>query len=157
MKWVILAVGKLRSRCAIEGVAEYTRRIVRLQPVEMVEVAAAKAGDDDAVRRARTQEAERLLSRVRAGDYVILLDERGKPIGSMALAKKLNDLNGRVRSRLVFVIGGAFGVDASVAERADETLSLGPLTLPHELARLILAEQLYRALTIQRNIPYHHS
>ena len=110
----------------------------------------------EAETRARRQEAERLLGRIGDGDHAILFDERGAAITSEGLARKLRELEPRVRSRLVFIVGGAFGVDASVRERANEILSLGPMTFPHELARVILAEQLYRALTIQRNIPYHH-
>lgn len=157
MKWLILAVGKLRSAYARDGAQTYFGRIGRMQPLETAEVPAARGGDGpEAEARMRRQEAERLLGRIGAGDHVILLDERGAGVTSEGLAKKIGALEPRVRSRLVFIVGGAFGVDASVRERADEVLSLGPMTFPHELARVVLAEQLYRALTIQRNIPYHH-
>ncbi len=157
MKWVILAVGKLRSGYAADGVRDFAGRIARMRPVEMVEVAAAKGGKGKAAgARAQAHESQNLLARIRRGDHVILLDERGDLMSSEALAQRLGELDQRVPTRVVFLIGGAFGVGEPVRERADEMLSLGPLTLPHEMARLILAEQLYRVLTIQRNSPYHH-
>lgn len=157
MKWTVLAVGKLRGAAASGGVAEYLERIRRMRPVEMVEAPAAKAGSQDAaVARALAKEGRALLAKIKPADHVILLDRLGAARDSEALAAHLAALEPRVRGRLVFTVGGAFGVDESVRARANESISFGPITLPHELARLILVEQLYRALTIQRNLPYHH-
>ena len=158
MKWVILAVGRLKKKYVAEGVAEYMQRARRMRPIEMVEVPAAKATPSakDGAARSRAAESRALLSRLRDDDYVILLDEHGAARGTEQFAAHLAELDPSVRARLVFVVGGAFGVDESMKARADETLSFGPITLPHELARLVLAEQLYRALTIQHGHPYHH-
>ncbi len=97
-----------------------------------------------------------LLERIESGDYVVLLDQRGTAMASESLARFLERVLASSARRVVFVIGGADGVGVPVRERADAVLSLGMLTLPHELARLVLCEQLYRAQTILRGEPYHH-
>jgi 23S rRNA (pseudouridine1915-N3)-methyltransferase len=100
------------------------------------------------------QEAVQLLSKINPQDYVILLDERGKQLSSEKFAHKLASIHHKT---CVFIIGGAYGVDDSVRERADFVWSLSELVFPHQLVRLILAEQLYRAHCIQSSHPYHHS
>lgn len=105
--------------------------------------------------RARQDESKRILSRLNSRDFVIVLDERGKLIDSPALAQSIDQAFADSRP-LVFVIGGAYGVTDEVRERADLVWSLSPLVFPHQLVRLILVEQLYRAQEISRGGKYHH-
>lgn len=102
-------------------------------------------------------ESQRLIKHLNNDDTVILLDERGKSISSTWLAESIEYRQNHSVKRLVLIIGGAYGVSPAMRSRADECISLGSLVLPHQLVRLILAEQLYRAFTIINNEPYHHS
>ncbi len=139
----LLAVGKLKDKRLADLVAEYGRRIQALAPFAMEEVKDSSP----------PKEARALLARLgsRAGtERVIALDERGDRISSRGLAELL----GRHGS-VTFLIGGPDGLDDSVRQRADRILRLSALTLTHEMARLLLAEQIYRALSIRNNRPYH--
>jgi len=150
----IVAVGRLRGWAA-EGCEDYLMRLRRYFPVEVVEVS-----EEDMNRRPAKAvlavEGERLLKRLPAGARVIALDrERGKPLSSEELARKLSSLGVSGRSHVVFVLGGPLGLSPEVLGRADERLSFGPITLPHALARVVLLEQLYRAVKIERGEKYH--
>jgi 23S rRNA (pseudouridine1915-N3)-methyltransferase len=150
----IVAVGKLRG-WASEGCEDYLRRLRRYFPVEIIEVPEADMNrlPPEEVLAA---EGERLLKRLPAGAHVIVLDrERGKPLSSEDLARKLDSLGVSGRSHVVFVLGGPLGLSPEVLGRADERLSFGPMTLPHALARVVLLEQLYRAVKIGRGEKYH--
>ena len=105
----------------------------------------------------KKQEAKLILQNLTSDDYLILLDERGKQFSSTELAKFIQQRANESSKRLVFLIGGAFGTDETVAKRANFTWGLSKLVFPHMLVRLILAEQLYRACTILKNEKYHHS
>ena len=154
MKLAVLAFGRLRSAALRELATDYAKRIGRYVKLETVELREER-GDSPAARR---KEAERLAAALRDDDFWVLLDERGPQFSSAELAGWLRD---RERagggSRTVFLVGGPFGVDAAVRARARLTLSPSRLTLPHELARVVLLEQLYRAYTILRGEPYHHA
>ena len=150
----IVAVGALKGWAA-EGCEDYLRRLRRYFPVEVVEVP-----EEDMNRRSSdavlAAEGERLLRRLPAGAHVIALDrERGKPLSSEELARKLSSVGVSGRSHIVFVLGGPLGLSPKVLGRADERLSFGPMTLPHALARIVLLEQLYRAVKIERGEKYH--
>jgi 23S rRNA (pseudouridine1915-N3)-methyltransferase len=151
----IVAVGKLKGWTS-DGCEDYLRRLRRYFPVEVIEIA-----EEDMNRRSQQEvlsaEAGRLLKRVPDGAHAILLDrEQGKQYPSEALAsKRLAPLALEGRSHLAFVLGGPLGVGPEVAQRADETWSLGSMTLPHALARVVLLEQLYRAVKIDRGEKYH--
>jgi len=150
----IVAVGRLKGWTA-EGCDDYLTRLRRYFPVEIVEVP-----EEDMNRRSPEEvlsaEAERLLKRIPAEAHVIALDrERGKPLSSEDLARKLSSLGVSGRSQVAFVLGGALGLSPGVLDRADERLSFGPVTLPHALARVVLLEQLYRAVKIERGEKYH--
>jgi 23S rRNA (pseudouridine1915-N3)-methyltransferase len=147
----IVVVGKPAAGPVSEAIAEYEKRASRYWPVEVIEVKAepARSRTPDDVRR---REAERLLER--ATGTIVALDERGRSLTSEAFATWVADRRDRAEDTS-FVIGGAFGLDEAVRKRASLILSMAPWTLQHELARLILAEQLYRAGTIQRGEPYH--
>jgi 23S rRNA (pseudouridine1915-N3)-methyltransferase len=153
VKYRIVVVGRPPAGPLRDAVAEYEKRASRYWPLEVVEVQAepAKSRTPDAVRR---REAERLLER--ATGTLVALDERGRSFTTDAFAKWVADRRDRAEDT-TFVIGGAFGLDEVVRKRATLILSMAPWTLQHELARLVLAEQLYRAGTISRGEPYHKS
>jgi 23S rRNA (pseudouridine1915-N3)-methyltransferase len=135
----ILAVGKVRKVWVLEGIATYLKRLPGLQVVELRDAGKAK-------------EAEAVLAALQPGEQLVVMAEEGQTFDSQAFAERLE---GSGSERLVFVIGGAEGIDPALKARASWKLSLSPMTFPHELARLLLLEQLYRALTIQQGGPYH--
>lgn len=150
----VVAVGKPKGWSA-DGADDYLRRLRRYFPIEVVEVP-----EEDMNRRNRQEvlsaEAGRLLKRVSAGAHVVALDrERGKEFSSEKLARKLESLGVAGRGNVAFVVGGPLGLAPEVSGRADEVWSLGPMTLPHALARVVLLEQLYRAVKISRGEKYH--
>ena len=147
----IIAVGKKHESWVAEGIERYQKRLKRPFDIEWVFLPHSPAQGD----QARQDESERIISRLK-DDHVVLLDERGKLIDSPALSKLL--LVPLESSRLVTVIiGGAYGVTDMLRQRADVVWSLSPLVFPHQLVRLILTEQLYRAQEIAAGGPYHHS
>jgi len=149
MKLALLASGRLRERYAQLGAEEFTKRIARLAPFDIIEVPESRGA-------AAGKTGKGLLARVKDGDRVVLLSDRGRAMTSEALAKRIGAALGSGHGRILFVIGGPYGVGPELEKRADEFLSLGPMTLPHELARVILLEQIYRALTILNGRSYHH-
>jgi len=151
----ILAVGAVKGTLAVP-VEEYQERARRYWRLETEEVPAglgrSRKADAGSVKAA---EEERLLERIPENARVLALTREGKGMGSRALARTLEEMTVRSVPQAIFVIGGAFGLGDGVLRRADLRISFSPMTLPHELARLVLAEQLYRAGTILRNEPYH--
>ena len=151
----ILAVGAVKGTLTVP-LEEYQERARRYWRLETEEVPAglgrSRKADAGSVMAA---EEERLLERIPENARVLALTREGKGMGSRALARTLEEMTVRSVPHAIFVIGGAFGLGDGVLRRADLRISLSPMTLPHELARLVLAEQLYRAGTILRNEPYH--
>ena len=141
MKLLILAVGKLKDRWALEGCAEYLQRLRRQAAIEVVEV----------------KDTAALGPRIPARHRVVALTERGQEPSSAELAERLARWQMDGGAGVVFLIGGADGLPAEIERQADERLSLSRLTLPHRLARLLLLEQLYRAFSILRGEPYHRA
>lgn len=147
----IISVGKKHEDWVSAGIERYQKRLKRPFLIEWVFLPHSHYSDD----RARQDESGRILSRLNANDYVILLDERGKNINSPELSKLL--LSPIESSReIVIIIGGAYGVDKTVHQRANFIWSLSNLVFPHQLVRLILTEQIYRSQEIATNHPYHH-
>lgn len=147
----VLAIGKKHESWVTEGIERYEKRMKKPFDLKWQLLPhSAREGDS-----ARTEESERILAKVDARDFLVLLDERGKNIDSPTLAKTLQRPFDTSRN-ITVVIGGAYGVDASVHERADFTWSLSKLVFPHQLVRLILTEQLYRAQEISAGGKYHH-
>ncbi len=154
MKIVTVVVGKARGPVA-DAIAEYEKRAGRyisFEAVEVKEEAFRKAGD---AARVRDEEGKRLLARVPPGVEIVALHETGRQWTSQQLADYLQNLAVRGSPGAAFIIGGAYGLSDEILARARHQLSLSAFTLPHELARLVLAEQLYRAGTIARGEPYH--
>ena len=151
MDLVILAVGRLRPALR-EAADDYLRRLTRYAGVREVEV--REASREPTVPAQREAEAARLTERTPAGSRVVALAREGKGWTSAELARRMDEW--RLAARPVtFVLGGSHGLAAGLQQRADARWSLGSLTLPHELARVVVLEQLYRAFTILRGEPYH--
>lgn len=147
----IIAVGKKHESWVSEGIERYQERLKRPFQIEWVLLPHSSLTDT----AARQDESGRILSRLNANDYVVLLDEKGKIIDSPALSKLLL-VPLETSRQVVVVIGGAYGVDETVHQRANFVWSLSHLVFPHQLVRLILTEQIYRAQEIAGGRPYHH-
>jgi 23S rRNA (pseudouridine1915-N3)-methyltransferase len=150
----ILTVGRKHESWVAEGIARYEKRLKKPFDVTWLPIPHS-ARENDAARR---EESEVLLAKLggkHAGDFVILLDERGRNIDSPTLARTLQQPLDSSRN-VTLIIGGAYGVDESIHQRADFVWSLSKLVFPHQLVRLILIEQLYRAQEIAGGRPYHH-
>ncbi len=154
MKVQLLAVGKVRGPVA-SAVEEYEGRIRRYYSFEAVEVKEEPYRGAGGAVRVRDEEGKRLLARIAAGSELIALHETGKQWTSEYLSRYLSELAVRGSPGASFVIGGAYGLSDEILRTVRHQLSLSAFTLPHELARLVLAEQLYRAGTIARGEPYH--
>lgn len=158
MNITIAAVGKIKESFYREAIAEYQKRLGRYCHLEILEVADEPAPErvspaqEDAIKQ---REAERILKRLPDNSFVITLEITGKKYDSEQFAKKLEALAVAGNSRLVFVIGGSLGLHASVSKRADLKLSFSDMTFPHQLMRVILTEQIYRAFRIINGEPYH--
>jgi 23S rRNA (pseudouridine1915-N3)-methyltransferase len=154
VKVLVVAVGRVKGALA-EGVREYEERARRYWRLEVVEVEAGAQGRGAAGERVRDREGERILARIPPDLEVVALTRAGEALGSRNLAAYLEQKGTRSAPGVAFVIGGAFGLSDSVLAKATKRVSLSALTLPHEMARLVLAEQLYRAGTLVRGEPYH--
>lgn len=154
MKIALTAVGQVRDRRCRDLCDDYAGRIRRYGPFDVVEV---KEGRGLAADRARQVEGERLLARIPAGARAVSLDERGRTLTSEQLARWLAERQRDATRDLRLVVGGPYGLSEAVLRRCDESIRLSSMTLPHELARVVLFEQLYRAWTILRREPYHHA
>jgi 23S rRNA (pseudouridine1915-N3)-methyltransferase len=153
VRLVVAVVGKPRDRHLAAAIDEYETRAARYWPLDVVEVREA-SGRGVSAADARTREGARLLERVPDAALVIACDERGDQLTSAEFARVVSGARERAQD-VAFVIGGAYGLPDDVRSRASRAIQLAPFTLPHELARLVLAEQLYRAGTIVRGEPYH--
>lgn len=143
----MVVVGKLKEKFLIEGVAEYLKRLRPFVKIEIREVAEQKTVED---------EGKKLLAQVPKENFLCVLDVRGEFLTSEGFAKKIADLNLHGVSDITFIIGGAFGLSEEVKNAADFRLSFSPMTFTHQMARLILVEQIYRAFKINRGEPYHY-
>lgn len=158
MKIRIVAVGKLKEKYLREGVAEYEKRLAPFASVELLETREEYMAENPSeAQRQQTlaKEGERLLRLVPERSFLIVLDVKGKLLSSEALAKELASLALQGQSDLAFLIGGAFGLSPAVRERADLRISFSPMTFTHQMVRLLLYEQIYRAFKINRGEKYH--
>ena len=156
MKIQLWSVGKAHEAYVKAGVDDFTRRISMYYPVEWKVISPARQTTNTTEADVKKQEATSLLQQLQKDDYLVLLDERGKQLTSVELAGLLQQRANASTRNLVFLIGGAFGVADAVVQRANFCWSLSKLVFPHQLVRLLLAEQVYRACTINRNEKYHH-
>ena len=156
MKARLIAVGERAPTWVAQGFGEYQKRLSHWLPLELVEIEPGVRGKGRDAARATFDEGQRVLAALPKTAHVIALDIRGKPWTSEQLAQRLEHWRGLGRD-LALLIGGPEGHAAEVFARADEPWSLGPLTLPHMLVRLVAAEQLYRAAALLANHPYHRA
>ena len=158
MTIAVVGVGWLRERFYRDAADEYLKRLKRFGPVEEIELpdlpepANSSPAIEEQIRR---REGEAILARVKPGDHVVALCIDGRQMTSEQLAARVRALEDRGVQRTLFVIGGSLGLSDAVVRRADERLSFSPMTFPHQLARVMLLEQLYRARKIGANERYH--
>ena len=161
MKIKIVTVGKLKEKYLKDGIAEYSKRISRFAAVEMIELADEKTPDrasnseNEKILNLEGNQGNRILSKIGDREFVVVLAIEGKTLSSEEFSSQLEQASINGYSTLTFVIGGSLGLSNEVKKRANLSLSFGRLTLPHQLMRLVLVEQIYRAFTIQQGSPYH--
>lgn len=153
MKLSILSVGKAHESYIKEGVELFTKRIGHYYPIDWQLITPSKLTEPIQIKKA---EAANILKSITATDVLVLLDETGKMLSSPGLSKLIQQKANQSAQRVVFLIGGAYGVEDEIKKRANFTWSLSELVFPHMLVRLILAEQVYRACSILANEKYHH-
>lgn len=157
MKIQLWSVGKSHESYVKAGIEDFTRRIIKYYPIEWKILSPAKQVINTTENDIKKQEAQNVLNNLAKEDFLVLLDEKGKQITSPQLAAFIAQRANERTRQLIFLIGGAFGVDELISKRANYIWSLSQLVFPHQLVRLILAEQVYRACSIIRNEKYHHS
>lgn len=154
----IVSVGKLKEKYLKMGIEEYTKRLGAYAKIDLVEVADEKAPENLSeadIEIVKKKEGDRVLAKIGADTYVIALAIEGKMKTSEQLAGDIESLMTYGRSKIAFVIGGSLGLHEDVMKRSDEKLSFSKMTLPHQLMKLVLVEQIYRAFRIMKNEPYH--
>jgi 23S rRNA (pseudouridine1915-N3)-methyltransferase len=157
MKLQFWSIGKSHEAYVKTGIEDFTKRIKHYYPVEWNLIPAPKNAGMLSEMDLQKREAEVILGWLKKDDYLVTLEETGKQLTSEGLAKLIGARANESVKQMIFLIGGVYGLDASVLSRANFQWSLSLLVFPHQLVRLILAEQVYRACTILRNEKYHHS
>lgn len=158
MKIKIIAVGKLKEKYLKQGIAEYEKRLGKYCKFEIIEVPDEKAPENLSeleMIQVKEKEGQKILAKISDNDYVFGLAIQGKEITSEGFANQIDQLSTRGTSSFTFVIGGSLGLSDEVMKRSDAQISFGRLTYPHQLMRLILTEQVYRAFRIIKGEPYH--
>jgi 23S rRNA (pseudouridine1915-N3)-methyltransferase len=156
MKLLLWSIGKPHDKELKPAIDQFTQRCNNYFTVDWHIIAPPKNAPSLTEAALKRKEGELVLNMLEKGDYLVALDERGKQLSSESLAEFINTRANESVRRLIFLIGGAYGIDESVLKAAQLKWSLSNLTFPHQLVRLILAEQLYRSFTILRNEKYHH-
>lgn len=154
----MITVGKLKEKYLKDGIAEYVKRLSRFAKIEMIELADEKTPDKASLAENETilkKESERILAKINEREYVIALAIEGKQFASEDFSQLVSDTMVKGYSDISFVIGGSLGLHETVKKRANLLMSFGLLTLPHQLMRLVLVEQIYRSFMIQQGSPYH--
>nr|WP_315363531.1 23S rRNA (pseudouridine(1915)-N(3))-methyltransferase RlmH [Cytobacillus firmus] len=154
----IITVGKLKEKYLKQGIDEYLKRLSPYAKLDIIEVPDEKAPEElseTEMRQVKQKEGERILAKIHPDAHVIALAIEGKMKSSEELADTLDKLATYGKSKIAFVIGGSLGLSQEVLQRADDKLSFSKMTFPHQLMKLILLEQVYRAFRINRGEPYH--
>ncbi|WP_456277220.1 23S rRNA (pseudouridine(1915)-N(3))-methyltransferase RlmH [Bacillus sp. AK128] len=154
----IITIGKLKEKYLKQGIEEYSKRLAAYAKLEIIELPDEKAPEnlsEAEMEQVKQKEGERILQKISPDTYVIALAIQGKMKSSEQLAEDLDKLATYGKSKIAFVIGGSLGLSDEVMKRADEALSFSKMTFPHQLMKLILVEQIYRAYRINRGEPYH--
>lgn len=153
MKLSIFSVGKVHESYIKEGVEQFSKRIGHYYPIDWQLITPSKLTDPTQIKKAESESIQKALTKT---DILVLLDEKGKMLSSPGLANLIQKNANQSAQRIVFLIGGAYGVEEEIKKRANFTWSISELVFPHMLVRLMLAEQLYRACSILANEKYHH-
>lgn len=153
MKVEFWVLGKTAFKYLDEGIKDYSKRLDRLTDFQMIVFPDIKANDPKTF---MTKEAKQILDKLKPEDQLILLDERGKMYSSIQFAQEIEKRQMLLQKKIIFLVGGAYGFDESVYKRSNAQLSLSPMTFSHQLVRVLFLEQLYRAFTIIKGLPYHH-
>jgi 23S rRNA (pseudouridine1915-N3)-methyltransferase len=157
MRITLLTVGKTTDHYLLEGIDKYVQRLKHYVPFKMLELPELKHTKSLSQEQQKAREATLILKQLNPTDYLILLDEQGKEMTSTYFSTFLNKKMVGAVQHLIFVIGGPYGFDSCVYSRANERISLSKMTFSHQMVRLFFMEQLYRAYTILKGEPYHHS
>ncbi len=158
MKITIVCVGKIKEKYLVEAIGEYSKRLSRYCDLDIIEVSDEKTPDkasDHEENLIREKEAERIAKHIPDGAYVIATAIGGKEYSSVEFSEKIEKLGVDGVSHIVFLIGGSIGLDMGLLQDADERISFSRMTFPHQLMRVILLEQIYRAYRIMKGEPYH--
>lgn len=158
MKVKIISVGKLKEKYLKDGITEYQKRLSRFCQFEIIELIDEKTPDNASQAentKILAKEAERIQKKIDSRDFIIALAIEGKQFPSEKFSQQMTNITVQGYSNITFIIGGSLGLDASLKKRANILMSFGLLTLPHQLMRLVLIEQIYRAFMIQEGSPYH--
>ena len=154
----VLCVGRLKEKFYMEACAEFKKRISRYANMEIAEVANEKAPEQLSpalMEQVKNAEGQRLMDRLLPGEYLIAMDIRGKELNSPELSALMEEVMQSGKSRVAFAIGGSLGLSDAVLQRADKRVSFGKPTFSHQIFRVMLLEQIYRAFKIMRGEPYH--
>ncbi|MBA2795529.1 23S rRNA (pseudouridine(1915)-N(3))-methyltransferase RlmH [Streptococcus porcinus] len=158
MKVKIISVGKLKEKYLKDGITEYQKRLSRFCQFEVIELIDEKTPENASQAentKILAKEAERIQKKIGSRDFIIALAIEGKQFPSEVFSQQITNITVQGYSNITFIIGGSLGLDASLKKRANVLMSFGLLTLPHQLMRLVLVEQIYRAFMIQEGSPYH--
>ncbi len=156
MKALLLVIGKTDEAYIVEGINKYVKRIVKYMPFDIEVIADLKNTKNMQQLQQKDKEGELILKRLQSGDFVVLLDEKGKMHSSTEFAKWLNGVFVSGYKRIVFVVGGPYGFSNKVYAKCNSKISISKMTFSHQMVRLIFVEQFYRAHTILKGEPYHH-
>lgn len=158
MNITLICVGKIKEKFLSEGIKEYIKRLNNYCKLSIIETKEEKAPEnlsEAEMNIIKNNEGENILKQIKGDPYVISLEIEGKMLSSEKLADKIQDLGVQGKSHLIFIIGGSLGLSKAVINRSNFSLSFSPMTFPHQLMRLILAEQIYRSFKIIKGEPYH--
>ena len=156
MKIALLLIGKTNSKCLIDGIQEYVKRLSFYIPFNIKYLNDTKNTRKLSQEQQKQLEGKMILDSLEKSDYVVLLDEHGTEFTSIEFARYIEKKQSTVQRQLVFIVGGPYGFSDDVKKRANEKISMSKMTFSHEMIRLFFVEQLYRAMTIINNEPYHH-
>jgi len=158
MKIRIISVGKIKEKFFTDAIAEYCKRLSKFANVEIVEVPDEKTIENSSeteINQILRKEGDRILNKIKDGDYIITLEIEGKKFSSEGLADKMSKIMVEGYSTIDFIIGGSLGLDSRVKSKSNQSLSFSDMTFPHQLMRVILLEQIYRSFKINSGEPYH--
>lgn len=151
----IIALGKLKEKFLKDGIEEFKKRLIPYANFDIIEIQPVEIKDEHLIGKALDEEADKILSYIKSGSYVITLEIDGKMLSSENFAEKISEITNSGISEIIFVIGSSYGLSLKISKRANFKLSLSKMTFLHQFARLILVEQIYRAFKIIKGETYH--